>query len=69
MTVRWLKDGDVIAERLNVSEMKAEFFNALVFKNLTIEHSGIYTCIASNRAGVTEANAELRVNGTDITNN
>jgi hypothetical protein len=63
IVIRWLKDGSEIPTALNVSEMKAEFFNTLVFKELTPEHSGIYTCIASNKAGVTDAEANLRVNG------
>uniref|UniRef100_A0A3P9MHC2 Contactin 1 n=1 Tax=Oryzias latipes TaxID=8090 RepID=A0A3P9MHC2_ORYLA len=47
--IRWLKNGHQIDEK------------DVHFRNLTLDNSGMYQCIAENRHGVIYANAELQV--------
>ncbi|CAG9136240.1 unnamed protein product [Plutella xylostella] len=57
----WLKDRLPIPSELQVEERGADFFSNLVFKEVTAQHSGSYTCVASNSAAKVNYTAELVV--------
>lgn len=59
----WLKDGLQLPPTLQVEEMMDEFFSILVFKRVTAQHSGQYTCVASNSAATVNHTAQLLVKG------
>ncbi|EFN71841.1 Down syndrome cell adhesion molecule [Camponotus floridanus] len=59
--ISWLKDGEPLPSSLRIEERGAEFFNVLVFKELSSRHSGKYTCVATNSAAKVNHTAELLV--------
>lgn len=61
-TVRWLRNGQPITSdpRCEVKTMEGGV-NTLVIKNLASSDSGVYTCEAANKFGVTSYNGNLTV--------
>lgn len=65
LTFFWLKDGRAIAineQNVAIHEID-EFSSILLIKSVTPWHSGNYTCIAKNQAGVVNYTSHLTVNG------
>ncbi|XP_046991954.1 Down syndrome cell adhesion molecule-like protein Dscam2 [Schistocerca americana] len=59
----WLKDNAPIPKSLQVIEKEGgDFFSLLVFNKVTSQHSGVYTCLASNTAATVNQSAHLQVN-------
>jgi len=59
----WLKDFLPISNFLNITETREKFLSYLIFDELYEQHSGIYTCYASNAAATTNYSAPLLVKG------
>ncbi|XP_049798773.1 Down syndrome cell adhesion molecule-like protein Dscam2 [Schistocerca nitens] len=59
----WLKDNSPIPKALQVTEKHAgEFYSFLAFSKLSADHTGTYTCVASNNAASANHSAQLQVN-------
>ncbi|XP_023212047.1 Down syndrome cell adhesion molecule-like protein Dscam2, partial [Centruroides sculpturatus] len=62
ISILWLKDGLPISTDVRISlELIDDFVSTLVFKSLTQEHSGTYTCVASNDAATVNFTVPLSV--------
>lgn len=49
--IKWLKDNQLLQPAPDIQVEKSdEFISTLIFKHLKPEHSGSYSCIASNEA-------------------
>ncbi|XP_061704982.1 cell adhesion molecule Dscam2-like [Cydia pomonella] len=57
----WLKDGKRIPSGLKVVERSSELFSALVIKKVSLEHCGVYTCVASNHVAKVNRSTELYI--------
>ncbi|XP_013149682.1 PREDICTED: Down syndrome cell adhesion molecule-like protein Dscam2 [Papilio polytes] len=57
----WLKDGQHIPSNLQVQEKSLDEFSFLIFSHVTSQHSGEYTCVASNTAAEVNHTARLAV--------
>ncbi|XP_051862940.1 cell adhesion molecule Dscam2 isoform X2 [Drosophila albomicans] len=57
----WKKDENAIPSSLQINEKKEEFYSLLVLKDISVRHSGKYTCLASNAAAKVNFTAELQV--------
>lgn len=64
MDVKWLLNGIEIPPYLEVSTSKiGKRINVLSIESVKADHGGNYSCVATNRAGVTEFTAPLVVIG------
>lgn len=60
----WTKDGRPLDARLGVRTSQLDAFTSiLVIERAAAEHSGNYTCTASNAAASSSTTARLTVNG------
>ncbi|CAF4862408.1 unnamed protein product [Pieris macdunnoughi] len=57
----WLKDGQTLPSNLQVQEKSLDEFSFLIFSHVTSQHSGEYTCVASNSASEVNHTARLAV--------
>ncbi|XP_013175788.1 PREDICTED: Down syndrome cell adhesion molecule-like protein Dscam2 [Papilio xuthus] len=57
----WLKDGQHIPSNLQVQEKSLDEFSFLIFSHVTSQHSGEYTCVATNTAAEVNHTARLAV--------
>ncbi|CAG7728109.1 unnamed protein product, partial [Allacma fusca] len=57
----WLKDFQSIPSFLNITKERVKFLSYLIFEELRNEHSGVYTCSASNAAATANYSATLTV--------
>ena len=72
ITFHWDKDGQKLLQDNNVESIFSlegivvrnndEYSSTLIIDRLKYEHSGNYTCLASNAAGSSQHSAELTVN-------
>lgn len=64
VTIRWLHNGYVIngQQGVTIGRMGVRA-SSLTIDSVTAEHSGEYTCMASNLAGSANFSASLAVNG------
>lgn len=65
LTIRWLKDGQPLSsERFKANVTSLDSYSSLLsIASLTAEHSGLYTCVASNPAAEVRLSARLQVKG------
>ena len=64
LTLSWaLKGAKVSSERGLTTSSLGTRTSMLTINSVGYRHSGTYTCIAKNHAGVTSQTAELKVNG------
>lgn len=63
MDVIWLKDGVPVSENSAKTTKLDELTVMLSLTRLSLGDAGIYTCVASNRAGSANHSSELRVKG------
>ena len=64
ITIFWLKDGQRLNTNsvLHISQLN-DFSSVLVIERATADHSGNYTCAASNSARTSFSSASLNVTG------
>lgn len=63
ITITWLKDGQNISSQLEPMIDTKDFTSFLTFQHVTKEHSGQYTCLASNPAASSNYTSPLLVQG------
>lgn len=64
VTVIWTLNRHPLMPDLEIlTEKRGKRINNLMIDAIEAKHAGIYTCIATNKAGKTEHSAELVVNG------
>lgn len=62
--VRWMLNDKEIAPNINVTVIPlGDAGSIIAIPHVTAQHTGRYTCIAKNSAGVTQHTAELAVTG------
>ncbi|GLH10491.1 Protein sidekick [Gryllus bimaculatus] len=61
ISISWRKDGGPLPREADVHEQLHEFVSNLLFSDLAERHSGLYTCIASNAAAVSNYTTKLVV--------
>ena len=67
ITVVWKKDGEPLKPQLDIQTSQLnEFTSVLMIANAQDEHTGNYTCLASNSARTTATTAMLSVTGMDM---
>lgn len=70
ITIEWLKDGKILPAFLKVTTNNLDnYSSSLIISHVTSEHSGNYTCVASNAATTVTHTAPLNVHGKVATNN
>ena len=64
LTLAWYKDGAhlISSDKFLINSINNKM-SFLILTDVGFEHSGSYSCIASNAAGESEASAELYVQG------
>ncbi|CAH1394396.1 unnamed protein product [Nezara viridula] len=63
LTLTWLKDGVEFSSDLGVHITKDDFSSTLAIGKVGLEHSGDYTCVATNPAKSTKLSSRLTVSG------
>lgn len=63
ISISWLKDSLPIPQHLNITPMRVKFLSNLIFEELKEEHSGLYSCTASNEVASSTYSAQLSVKG------
>ena len=67
LEISWFKDQEPLVQNDKIKVVALDDMTSILsMKKLDLEHSGIYTCQASNPAGVTKYSSSLRVKGIDI---
>ena len=67
ITISWsLKGGSVASDESIITTMIGDRTSMLMISSVDYQHSGIYTCRASNPAGTTTYSAELFVKGRNL---
>lgn len=63
--ITWLKDGKFLPKSGDSIHLESvdDFISTLIFKPLKQEHSGIYSCKASNEAAAVNHTIQLTVDG------
>ena len=64
--VEWFKDDDKLSDGGNIRVTKNGKKHELRLRDMTIEDSGIYKCIASNEEGMDERTFKLDVEGKNV---
>lgn len=59
----WLHDNVTIASDSSISVLKGRKVSTLNIDSVSSKHAGVYTCVASNRAGSASYSTVLNVNG------
>lgn len=63
--INWYLNSKTVVEYAGITSSKVGKRNLVLnIESVTAEHSGNYTCLASNRAGTVNYTADLEVNGT-----
>lgn len=64
ISVTWMLNNKSVDELFDISKSKiGQRINVLSIESVTAHHSGTYTCISKNIAGITSHSAILTVNG------
>lgn len=63
LNITWTLNNKTIGDDYGITVMKLKRFSTLNIDSVQAEHAGLFTCIASNRAGETSYSAVLNVNG------
>ena len=64
LSITWSLKGDIVSSDPTLTTtMLGTQASILVISSVDYQHSGVYTCRAENRAGVSSHSAELLVNG------
>lgn len=64
MTIRWYFHGQEVSPAMGVTTVKLGSRSSILsIEHVTHDHSGKYTCAASNTAGEAQFSATLSVNG------
>ncbi|XP_066907069.1 cell adhesion molecule Dscam2-like, partial [Halyomorpha halys] len=61
LTLTWLKDGVEFSSDLGIHITKDDFSSTLAIGNVRLEHTGDYTCVATNAAKSTKLSSRLTV--------
>lgn len=65
LTITWTLNGKKIVPHSGITTVPiGDRTSLLIINSVQAEHSGVFTCTASNRAGKSSHNATLFVNGT-----
>jgi hypothetical protein len=66
LRISWSLKGDIISsDQSMTTTMMGSRVSMLMISGVGYQHSGTYTCKASNTAGFVTMSAELKVNGKD----
>lgn len=63
LELRWLKDHAEISSELSIQITEDDYSSTLAIPRVGREHSGNYTCVASNEARASSSTANLVVSG------
>lgn len=65
VNITWLHNNKTIGYNTGIAIFQnGRKMSSLSIENVAEEHSGIYTCLVQNQAGLTSYSAHLHVNGT-----
>lgn len=67
--IQWKKDGRIFIPGPDVQVQNNIFSSNILFFSLAADHSGSYTCIATNAAAAANFTAQLIVRGNFISKN
>jgi Immunoglobulin domain len=69
--IRWKWNNQTIGDSDKLKDILIEKrggrVSTLFIEAVTARHIGVYTCVAENRAGVSEQTSDLKVNGLSMT--
>ncbi|KAJ1352355.1 hypothetical protein KIN20_008678 [Parelaphostrongylus tenuis] len=66
-SVNWIVGGRILNPGEKMRGVKlSESGNLLIIDNVTVDHAGIYHCVAQHKAGSMDVDVELTVKGTDV---
>ena len=64
VSITWSVKGDVVSSEPGITTaLLGSRASVLSIDSIGYRHSGVYTCIAKNKAGTTSYSSELKVNG------
>lgn len=63
LELRWLKDHAEISSELSIQITEDKYSSTLAIPRVGREHTGNYTCVASNEARASSSTAKLVVSG------
>ena len=64
LKITWSLKGDIVSSETSLTTtMIGTRTSILIIDSVGYRHSGIYTCLASNKAGSVSYSTELKVNG------